>query len=299
MFREGAGSAAPGECPQPPHAGGSAVALTTANGGCVPVASFALFTCAPDATPVIVRDGSVSTRRRLFLGGRFSVPVAALPPGARAVGSTPGGTVYEIPGDERWLFTSQGPFIERWLLLPRHLLPAPPTVSFIGDSITDGASADLTTTLADWTVHIDAVVGRSSFGGVGPALIAGATVPPPDAVVVELGTNDFDIHAFRTNLHAIVDAMPSTPLVVWQTVHSPLPSAPAVNRAIHAQLGAYPNTVIADWEHFVRDAQLGDGIHPLAGDEHLEGALVAPILREWWSAAHGVGPTACVPPPAG
>ena len=58
----------------------------------------------------------------------------------------------------------------------------------IGDSILDGGRDAVEAGLADWSLTLDAEVGRSSSSGV--ALAQEAAEQDADAVVMELGTND-------------------------------------------------------------------------------------------------------------
>jgi hypothetical protein len=196
------------------------------------------------------------------------------------------------------LFVGRDTQTERWLPLPSGSIAR--SVLFIGNSITDGAAAALTTALPGWTATFDAVIGRPSVGGVAPAAAAATLRPGPSAVVVELGTNDADPLAFEANLRTILTSLASSPLVMWQTVHSPQPAAIDVNAAGRRLASKFPNVAIADWNAFVPPAAISsDGVHPLPGHEGLMAKLVAPLLSTWANAAAGAGPAACIPVSSG
>lgn len=254
-----------------------------------------------------------------FLGGPFAVRVEAVPANVRFVGSgtdgsdvlvadpgstsppspSPTGSPGQTPAapvpDEPLVYVRRDGVTERWLRLERRGGVAdPPVLWLIGDSIMDGGSEELATSLADWAPTIDAEVGRPSSAGV--ALAAVAVDHEADVVVVELGTNDPSPPAFRDHLVETLDVLLDVPLVVWQTARGPADDAAivAVNEAIREIVPRYPNVAIADWERFVpEDALMDDGIHPQDGFESLESDLLAPILAAWRAAVSGDGATAC------
>ena len=223
--------------------------------------------------------------------------VKALPDGARSVGTQGAIGVYDRPGDPSSIWVDDGTEVTRWLALPTSVPWAgrAPSAFFIGDSITDGAQPFIEAALPDWTTGFDAVVGRGSNSGVAPAEAQAAIVPPPDVVVVELGTNDAAPDVFRQDAHQILSALKDEPLVVWQTVHAPAEVVPEINATIHHLAGPFTDTAIADWHTFATDDILGsDGVHPLAEHEGAMADLVAPLLRGWREAVEGVGATSCI-----
>ncbi len=260
------------------------------NDGCVPPSDLFAFRCAADEPPVIERTMDGTTDR--FIGGRFAVPVAALPADAAPIGEGADMQVYEVPDDPSLLYVGDGDTITRWLRLPRRKIGTPPTAFVIGDSIADGAEPFLTAALPGWTVGFDAVIGRGTNSAITAAADQG--VAQPDVVVIELGTNDADPVAFRENMVTILDSLRRVPLVVWQTAHGPLTNIAGVDAHIRGTVPGYPNTLIADWDTFVDDAELSsDGVHPAAGHEDLMARLIAPMLLRWREAATGGPATSC------
>jgi hypothetical protein len=172
---------------------------------------------------------------------------------------------------------------------PSPSIPEPgsaPSVSFIGDSILRGATPSLLTALSGWVATVDAEIGRASASGVSIAASVASGVPPPDVVVVELGTNDADPLAFRAHAQAILTSLQDIPLAVWQTTHGPMDHVPEVNDQIRRIVRRYPNTAIADWNAFVPAGDLtSDGVHPLPDHEDDMAKLVAPLLASWVAAA--------------
>ncbi len=199
------------------------------------------------------------------------------------------------PRTEPLVYVRSGGVTERWLRLPgRRALDDPPSVWLIGDSILDGGRDAVEAGLTDWSVTLDAEVGRPSSSGI--ALAADAAEQDADVVVMELGTNDSSADAFRDNLVETLDALTTIPLVIWQTAKGPeeLTIVPAVNDAIRQVVPTYPNAAIADWEAFVPEDSLQvDGIHPDEGFEQLESELLLPMLAEWRDATLGEGATSC------
>ena len=117
-----------------------------------------------------------------------------------------------------------------------------------------------------------------------------------DAVVVELGTNDFSPAPFRGYPIQSLDILASAPLVIWQTAEGAEgdESIRVVNGAIRETVPTYPNAAIADWEAFVPEEGLQeDGIRPDEGFEHLESELLVPMLSEWRDTLTGRGATSC------
>jgi hypothetical protein len=282
------------------------------DGACLPGSSMVLYRCSPSDVPVLrvaSEGGSVS-----FLGGPFAVMVDTVPANVRFVGRGGGYEVLvsdPIPGvadptssaAEAPDATELGPLVyvrhdgvtERWLRLERRrAVSQPPIAWLIGDSILDGGREALADPLADWSLTIDAEVGRPSSQGV--PLAAAASEADADVVLVELGTNDSAPTDFRDHLVETLDLLRAVPLVLWQTARGPVDDTTIgpVNEAIREIIPRYPNTAIADWEAFVpADELMDDGIHPLEGSEDLESELLTPILTAWRGAVSGEGSTSC------
>jgi hypothetical protein len=308
----------PGTCPSPTA---EATFFRDPAGGCLPPRNLRAVRCDLSLPPVVVRWAGSGHERR-YLGGAFSIPVHAVPAGARLAGrSSTGQEIYVRPGTPTWLWSREGSAITRWLALPTSAPWTPtgadpatasgtvaastssPTAApvpgldawFVGDSITDGAAPFIVGSLPGWTVHVDAVIGRPSVGGVAPAATAAASVPTPAAAVVELGTNDQSATEFRTNAAQILDTLKGVPLVLWQTVRGPLTPIPSINAAIHDLAPAHPNTALANWHGFVtKDMLTSDGVHPLTEHEGAMADLVSPMLETWRAAVEGAGATGCL-----
>jgi hypothetical protein len=264
--------------------------LRAADGSCVPPSNLLVYRCDPAVDPPVAVADVAGVRRR-FLGGSYAVPVSSLPTDALPVGIAGIGRIW-TSRDNRQLYVETGGRIERWLALPADgALSNPPTTFMLGDSILDGGQADIVARLSDWSVTVDAVVGRSSSGGITPAESLLAT---PDVVVVELGVNDVDAEGFTANAQRILAAVSGAHLVVWVTAHGPEPVTDQVNRAIFTMMGSIPNGAILDWDRLVPPELLGsDGVHPTTGQEGLLGSFVVPFLQTWRDAASGRGPTRC------
>lgn len=288
------------------------------DGSCLPGDMLVLYRCAPTAVPVL-RISSVKGPAH-FLGGPFALPVSSLPAQVRFAGAaggtevliadplptpTPSGSSSlaaspTVEGDpivepEPLVYVREEGRTERWLQLEgRQRLHDPPIVWIIGDSIMDGGRENVETALADWSLTLDAEVGRSSSSGV--ELAQAAVEQDADAVVIELGTNDTSAAVFRDHLVETLDTVAGIPLVIWQTARGPEDdlSIPEVNAAIREVAPTYPNVAIADWTAFVPDeAVQTDGIHPDEGFQDLEAELLVPILSEWRDALGRRGPTSC------
>jgi lysophospholipase L1-like esterase len=264
--------------------------LRAADGSCVPPSNLVVYRCDPSVDPPVAVADVAGVRRR-FLGGSYAVPLASLPTDALPVGIAEIGRIWTTR-DSRQLYVEAGGRIERWLSLPADgALSNPPTAFMLGDSILDGGQADIVARLSDWNVTVDAVIGRSSSGGITPAE---SFLTTPNVVVVELGVNDVDAESFAANAQRILTAVGSAHLVVWVTAHGPEPVTDQVNRAIVTMMGSIPNGAILDWDRLVPPELLGsDGVHPTSGQEGLLGSFLVPFLQTWRDAASGRGPTRC------
>ena len=296
---------------------GAAVVRFESDGSCLPGDVMVLFRCSPGAVPVL-RISSVAGPA-LFLGGSFAVPVKTLPAHVRFAGrgrgteiliadplppdpssgaspsASPSADGIPSPDAEPLVYVRHDGVTERWLRLEgRRTRNDPPILWLIGDSILDGGRDVIEPRLADWSLTVDADVGRSSSSGV--ELAQEAADQGADAVVVELGTNDSSATAFRRYLIDTLNILAGVPLVIWQTVKGPMESTniPAVDAVIREVAPSYPNVAIADWETFVPpDALQEDGIHPAEGSEHLESDLLVPMLSEWRAILSTEGATSC------
>jgi hypothetical protein len=260
--------------------------------GCTSAVRAVAYRCAPDLDPMITLDvGSSPTR---YLGGRFAVPVPAVPEGAVELGAIAAGRVWILPSTpQSTLFVEDTTGVERWLPLPaRGGIQAPPAAMVIGDSLLDGAQEELVAAMPSWTLAIDAEVGRSTSGA---ALVAESLLEPmPEVVVVEVAVNDHDPVAVRANLDRVVTATDHPQLLLWLTGHGPDAETDDVNRAIVAGMGEVARGAVLDWDRLVpEDALDFDGVH-LLGDRQGEMADVIAIwLRAWHDAATGEGATGC------
>lgn len=278
------------------YPGPGRITFRGANGACLPASTLETVQCDPNLPAIMVRDAGTPRERR-NLGGTYRLPVRKLPDGATVLASQDGTRIYEVAGEPASVWVDEAGAITRWPALPS-VVPwtgRPPSAFFIGDSITDGAEPFIESALPDWTLGFDAVVGRGSEGGIAPAEAQAAAIPPPDVVVVELGTNDASPDAFAQNAAQIMETLKDEPLVVWQTVHSPADDVPLINTTIRHIAAAHPNTTIADWHSFVSDDMLtSDGVHPLSEHESAMADLVAPILSGWRDAVQGTGSASCL-----
>ncbi|MGI8615874.1 MAG: hypothetical protein ACR2L4_03690 [Actinomycetota bacterium] len=285
------------------------------DGSCLPGDVMILYRCSPTGVPVL-RVSSVAGPAQ-FLGGPFAVAVETLPANVRLAGESHDAEVLIAdppspipppasaanppfegspePRTEPLVYVRRAGVTERWLRLDgRRSRNDPPIVWVIGDSILDGGRDAVEAGLSEWSVTLDAAVGRPSSSGV--ALATDAAEQDADVVVMELGTNDSAPDAFRDSLVETLDVLRTTPFVIWQTAKGPAEGTiiPAVNETIREVVPTYPNVAIADWEAFVpEDALQEDGIHPDDGFERLESELVLPLLAEWRATLTNGGATSC------
>lgn len=280
-------------CPAVVTEAGAAVVdtLRLANGTCVPVDVAVVYRCDPSFDPVAVLD--IHGDRHRFLGGSFAVPVDAIPEGARALGITTLGRVFDLPDDPRWLFVESAGRFERWMALPPlGEVGEEPTVRLIGDSILDGAVETLAARLPEWSMTVDAEIGRSTSGAVS---VAEAAAPmPDDLVVIELGVNDQDADVAAANAARIVAAASDASGLIWVNAHGPDPETDAVNLAIEAAVATVSHGAIADWDAGVPpEALSSDGVHLTDGSGAPFVEFLAPVLEAWHLAATGRGADRC------
>jgi hypothetical protein len=237
------------------------------------------------SAPTIVVDAGTPRERR-YLGGPFATPVPDLPVNAEVLGVGGGIQAVSVPSLGA-MYTVQGTSASRWLALPPadEIRPGGPTAFMIGDSILDGGQFDITASLPEWTIGFDALNGRGSVSGI-PIAETQADAGD-DVVVVELGTNDQSVDAFRDHARQIMDSLKDVPLVLWQTIKGPedVVSQTEINTAIGQMVSARPNAAIADWATAVGDEELTlDGIHPTSDHEDAMARILTPLLRQWWGA---------------
>jgi len=188
-----------------------------ADGTCWPISKELFYRCDPSMPAVAEVDVGQGVRR--FLGGSYAVPVA-LPATALSEGVTPFGELFLDPGDPSFLWVRSDGVTERWLALPnRAKLADPPTAQMIGDSILDGGQTDVAAGLPDWTVSIDALIGRGSSGAAGVA--EALPSPAADVVVIEIGVNDPEAALTTANAQRVITAQGGARLLVWLTAHGP------------------------------------------------------------------------------
>ena len=266
--------------------------IRTGSDGCTDVAA-TLSRCAPRLDPLLTFSG-VNGRR--YLGGRFAVPVRALPSDAPLVGRAGDLEVYREPGLGGRLYVADAEGISRWLALPGQRRVAPVSLSVIGDSISLGSATAIVDALPEWSTSIDAEVGRGTESGVPIAASVAASEPGPTAVVVELGTNDENLDTFVTSARSILRSLRGEPLVVWIAPHAPFPITPDVRAAISHLIGRTSNGVVEDWDAAVPlDALSSDGVHLLPDRVEVFADFVARELRAWRMAVAGSGATSCAP----
>jgi hypothetical protein len=232
--------------------------------------------------------------RRVYLGGRFAVP-ADPPSESRRIGSGPGGSVAVLgPGPVPRLLIGPTSGLERWLSLPQpaRTSSGAPSVFLVGDSILVASERVVRLSLSNWRVTFDAVVGRSTAGGISAVSRRGAELG--DAAVIELGTNDKTPRRFARRAAHLLRLVADTPVVVWVTVHGPDPPVPPVNGEIRALAGQFPNAAVADWDRAVpSDGLQADGIHPNRIGKAALARLLERVLDPWRAAVFGRGDRAC------
>jgi hypothetical protein len=259
---------------------------------CLSAARALTYRCAPEFDPVITLGTDRAPDR--YLGGRFALPLAALPEEATAIGVASIGRIWLVPGEDRPAVVVQhGDAVERWLPLPPKASADPvPTAAVIGDSLMDGSREELAAALPDWDLAIDAEVGRSSSGAA--AVAESWPEPVPPVVVVEIAVNDHDPLAVASNLQRVVAAVGDPLLLLWLTGHGPDPDTDRVNQAIVDGLAGVDYGTVADWDALApADALDSGGVHLLPDRQGELADVVAERLAAWRAAITGVGATGC------
>jgi hypothetical protein len=262
----------------------------TLDGGCVPARRVLAVRCAVEGTPIVVQRLG-RHRSLVHLGGRFAVPVRVLPPEGVEIGVSASERLHVADGQ---LYVEASGSLTRWLAIrpSRGVVRAPPDVWMIGDSILDGARDVLPVALPRWRMTLDAEIGRTSSGGLSP--LAQAAASAPEVVVVELGTNDEDPSVFRANADTMLTALAPIPLVLWIVPHGPATQVPAVSRELREAVALHPNAAVADWDAFVPEEALADGVHLLPDQQEVFTEFLVPYLSEWLAAVGGRGPVGCL-----
>ena len=260
-------------------------------GACTPALGAVAYRCDPTLDPVVTLG--LDDRPLRFLGGRFAVAAPSVPQGAVDLGVTSAGRLWLTDGGNEALYAEGSEGVRRWLPLPnRNSVADEPQAVVIGDSLMDGSQEELVAALPDWSLAIDAEVGRGSFGAASVA--EALPLPMPDVVVIEIGVNDADATTFASNLQRIVAAADDPQLLVWLTGHGPDSTTDEVNRAIVAGMAGQPRGVVLDWDTLVpADALDPDGVHLLGDRQGVMADLIAGRLTAWQDAATGEGATGC------
>ncbi|MDY7100355.1 MAG: SGNH/GDSL hydrolase family protein [Actinomycetota bacterium] len=151
-----------------------------------------------------------------------------------------------------------------------------PRVALVGDSLLDGAAADVRRELtADgWSVTVDAVVGRGLLNRVpgDDALDVLRDLDDrheaPDVLVVELGTNDLTFPAGYEPLVAEVMDHSAAACIVWVSTQGDWVGRSErlveLNEALRRQAAGRPWVAIADWEPVIGERpslHAADGLH--------------------------------------
>ena len=280
----GAVTDATGACTAP-ATGTGAPLLRAGADGCTDVAAV-LYECAPWLDPVLAFLGP---DRRVFVGGRFAVRVAGVPPSAEYVGDVAGAAVHRELGSPGRVFVEDASGVSRWLALP-DAAETDATAYVLGDSIALGAADAIADALPEWSTTIDAEIGRTTDEAVAAAETTGSA----SAVVIELGSNDVDPTAFATGARQVLRSVADEPLVVWVAPHTPFEVTADVRRVIQRLVARTANGVVADWSEAVpEDALAADGVHLLPERTPAFGAFVSGYLRAWRMAVTGHGATGC------
>ena len=171
-------------------------------------------------------------------------------------------------------------------------LPSPPRAYVIGDSVIVDAAPSIRRALPGWNVGVDAQVGDTTF--VGARVAAGLRGQRGEVVFVELGTNESDVSGFTQRATEMLHDLSGAGLVVWLTVHSPRPYAPAVNDAIRRVVATAPNAVVADWSRIAPpEGFIGGGVHLNQRGMQAMATMLAPLAKRWRTASESGGPLAC------
>jgi hypothetical protein len=158
--------------------------------------------------------------------------------------------------------------------------PAPPvlagdrSVYVLGDSALLGASAEVPAALAGWNVTFDAVGSRRLIQAI--EVLRTHRQEIGGVVVIQMGNNHIEGEggSFATQIDEAMSVLAGVRRVVWLTVAERWPSRVAINEAIRATPGRWPNAVVGDWATLIAS-------HPeYAGDQlHLSDSGAAAIAQ--------------------
>jgi hypothetical protein len=142
-------------------------------------------------------------------------------------------------------------------------------------------------------VTLDAEVGRSSSSRV--ALVEGAVARDADAIVVELGTNDFSPAPFRGYPIQSLDILASVPLVMADGRRSRgRREHPGGQRGDPRDRADLPQRRDRRLGSLLAGGGLAGGRDPpLRGFERLGSELLVPMLSAWRDTLIGRGATSC------
>jgi len=151
----------------------------------------------------------------------------------------------------------------------------------LGDSLAVGSAPELERKLTGRTVTTLAARDRTSAQGL--SILRGVSTVP-STIVVQLGTNDSDVRAFRANVRSIVAvARLASAKVWWVNISRPVlngTSASELNAVLTAEAARQDNLQIIDWKAAVAAAtvQLSDDVHPTAAGYDKRATLIADAL---------------------
>jgi hypothetical protein len=161
---------------------------------------------------------------------------------------------------------------------------AAPSLLHVGDSLAVGSDPPLRTLLPGWSVTTDALENRPTAAGV--AIIEGQP-RLPDALVVELGTNDSPDapERFAGYVRHVLELAGPKRCVVWPNIHRPPfndVSYDALNRALDQIAATSPNLAVVDWNGMVASGQAGvedDDVHATPDGYRARAAAIAQALE--------------------
>ena len=151
----------------------------------------------------------------------------------------------------------------------------------LGDSLAVGSAPELERKLTGRTVTTLAARDRTSAQAL--SILRGVSTVP-STIVVQLGTNDSDVRAFRANVRSIVAvARRASAKVWWVNISRPVlngTSASDLNAVLTAEAARQDNLQIIDWKAAVAAAtvQLSDDVHPTAAGYDKRATLIADAL---------------------
>ncbi|MFN8026977.1 MAG: hypothetical protein U0W40_11675 [Acidimicrobiia bacterium] len=141
--------------------------------------------------------------------------------------------------------------------------PSPLRIRMFGDSVMLGAHDDLLAAFPGADVNVDALESRSLLGTT-PVLAAHPELLG-DVVVLDLGYNDMgDPGVFRERIDAMMQALATTPRVVWLTQAVFQPVRSAMNDELRAAASRHANLDVVSWDAQVSahpEFVYADGLH--------------------------------------